>query len=987
MDTRLCLCALALLIAALSATSAEAGITLVKEGRSPYRIVVPRDAIASERHAANELQAFLKQICGATLPIIEDRGPLPPRAILLGNNAYLERVKAGVDFARLGQEGFTIRTVGPHLVIAGGRPRGTLYGVYTFLEEELGCRWFTPKVSRIPRQETIRLGDLDNTQVPRLEYREPFWFDAYDGDWAARNKANSSSARLEEKHGGKIVYEGFVHTFNTLVPPERYYDEHPEYFSEINGKRMKGYYQLCLTNPDVLRITIEGVKEWLKKNPKANIVSVSQNDTGGWCQCANCLKVEEEEGGAHSGPLIRFVNAVAEAIEAEYPHVAIDTLAYQYTRKPCKTRPRPNVIVRLCSIECCFSHPLEEEDTSFKEDIIGWSKLCDRVYIWDYTTTFAHYVLPFSNIEVLQPNVQFFVKHGVKGIFEQGAYQSPGGADAWLKAYLQAKILWDPDCDVERHRWEFMQGVYGKAAGPVDRYLRLMRWHVLDNNIHQPIWIGPESGQAPPELIAKANALFDEAEKLVADDPETLHRVQVARLPIQYVQLTRARVDASKPWTIVGDTYGPGDSPLAKTADQFFAVCAKEKITHLNEGGLHPDKLREQVAPRIYGAKVITLENAALRLRVAPSLGGRILTVEQKAGNRSLIPLPAPNTPGFPAVGGYWESAGFGRGAPGAIQAFQVEGQPAADSVTLTADLGGGLTLRRVIRLTEEAGWRVESTLTNNGEAARPARLRTTLELALGGENVTLEAGGEQMALRIPDDATTATTALAGQTTAESGWTLTGPAGFAVRCQVEGEVLRTLFMNRAVGPTLGVQVLTPEQTLQPKASLSLAATYTVLPAPETEAVKREHTAQIVEVEQDDFSLYREGELSGVRDDPTAADGFAAWMGGNHNEWAIQWPIDHSRLEEGATYEVSAVVRFETKGTSGGAITYGVYGVDTRATLCNGGVSAADARDEWQTVVLGRLKPTGNQYVWLAPTNNAGNIGAVYVDKLILRKVE
>ena len=128
MDTRLCLCALALLIAALSATSAEAGITLVKEGRSPYRIVVPRDAIASERHAANELQAFLKQICGATLPIIEDRGPLPPRAILLGNNAYLERVKAGVDFARLGQEGFTIRTVGPHLVIAGGRPRGTLYG-------------------------------------------------------------------------------------------------------------------------------------------------------------------------------------------------------------------------------------------------------------------------------------------------------------------------------------------------------------------------------------------------------------------------------------------------------------------------------------------------------------------------------------------------------------------------------------------------------------------------------------------------------------------------------------------------------------------------------------------------------------------------------------------------------------------------------------------------------------------------------------------
>jgi len=577
------------LVAWCGVRSLEAGTPLVAQGRSEYRIVVPKDAIPAERLAGTELQAFLKQVSGAELTIVDDSGPVPERAILLGKNAYLPQAKAEIDFAKLGQEGFTLRVVGPHLVIAGGRPRGTLYGVYAFLEERLGCRWFSSKVSRVPKQADITLGELNDTQVPVLEYREPFWWDAFDADWAARNKANSANARLDEARGGKITYTGFVHTFNSLVPPDKYFGEHPEYFSLINGKRMKGYYQLCLTNPDVLRIATEAVKELLRKNPQTSIVSVSQNDTGGWCQCENCKKIEAEEGGAHAGPIIRFVNGVAEAIEKEFPNVAVDTLAYQYSRAPVtKTRPRRNVIVRLCSIECCFAHPLEEEDTSFKRDIVGWSKMCDRLYVWDYVTTFGHYVLPFSNIEVLQPNVQFFVKHGVKGIFEEGAYQSPGAEMAELKAYLLAKILWNPNCDVERHRREFLEGFYGKAGETIDRYLRMVRNYAIEKKIHEQIWIGPTSGHVPPEVVEKADTIFDEAEKAVADDADTLHRVQVARLPIQYVQLSR--LIAQKP----AGGLEPG-SPNARLVERFFAVCAKEKITHLNEGGLRPEAFRQQV--------------------------------------------------------------------------------------------------------------------------------------------------------------------------------------------------------------------------------------------------------------------------------------------------------------------------------------------------------------------------------------------------------
>ncbi|MBI3921687.1 MAG: DUF4838 domain-containing protein [Armatimonadetes bacterium] len=989
MTVRHCCLVTAIVILGAIVTSAHAGIALVSQGRSDYRIVVPREASLTERQAATELQWFLKRISGAELTIVDDRKPIPSKAILLANNSHLRKIGVRIDFPGLGQEGFVIRTAGPHLLIAGGQPRGTLYGVYTFLEERLGCRWFSSKVHRVPHLPTITLDQINDTQVPVLEYREPFWFDAFDANWALRNKSNSANARLDTIHGGKIVYTGFVHTFNSLVPPEKYFDQHPEYFSLIGGKRMKGYYQLCLTNPDVLRITIEAVKGLLRQHPETNIVSVSQNDAGGWCECESCKKVEQEEGGVHAGPIIRFVNAVAEAIEKEFPEVAVDTLAYSYSRQPVtRTRPRHNVIVRLCSIECCFSHPLEEEDTSFKKDIVGWSKMCDRLYVWDYVTTFGHYVLPFSNIEVLQPNVQFFVNHGVKGIFEEGAYQSNGAEMAELKAYLLAKILWNPNCDVERHRREFMEACYGKAADPIDRYLRMVRDYAMQNKIHEPIWIGPTTGHVPPDLVTKANALFDEAETAVAEDPATLHRVQVARLPLQYVQLSRLQSGAPRPWRVHDDVYGPDpDSEQVKLADRFFSVCEKEKITHLNEGAFHPNTLRDQVAPQIYGVKLLTLENAAIRLRIAPAMGGRIVAVEDKIRNRNLAALPTTVTPNFRSMGGYAEAAGYSKYSPGAREPFTVEGQATVDRVALTARFENGLALTRTIQLSkEEPGWTVESTLKNLSDQPRAARLRTTFDLSLGGENVTLAVDGKDTPLTIPAEATETKVACFGSSVSKQAWQLSGPSGAGIQCQVAGEVQRFLFTNHADGPSVSVQTLTREKALQPNETLTLTAGYTLVSATGKPAAKTAHQAAECDVQEDEFTLYREGELSAVREDSTASDGFVGWMGGNHIEWAIQWPIDPSRLQANATYEISAVVRFDVKGREGGACTFGVYDVDKGSGPCGGSLGAADAKTTWQTITVGRLKPEGNQYVWIAPTGNASNVGAVYVDKFVFKQV-
>jgi len=552
-------------------TSATGKLVIADGNVSDYRIVLSNQASPSEQHAANELQAFLKEISGAELPIVTDDTQPGSSEIILGDNAHLRSLNTRIDWEKLGNEGFVIRTVGENLVIAGGKLRGTMYGVYTFLEDHLGCRWFSSKVSDIPKSDRIEIGAIDEVQTPILEYREPFYTDAFDADWAARNKANSNSARLNGGRGGKVAYAHFVHTFYPLMSPSEFFDEHPEYYSEIDGKRTHERAQLCLTNPDVVKIATERVIRWIEEAPSATIFSVSQNDWRGWCQCQECTAIDEREE-SHSGTMLHFVNQIAEAIEKDYPDKAIDTLAYQYTRKPPKyVKPRPNVIVRLCSIECCFSHPLEtcEMNASFKEDIEGWSKVSDRLYIWDYVTNFSHYIQPFPNFDVLKPNIQFFVNHGVKGIFEEGNYSGGGGGElAELRAYVMAKVLWNPDYDAQKAMDEFLEGYYCKAAGPIGEYIDMLHKKVRDDNIHMTIRARPDSEFLAPEIIQRAEELFDEAEE-VADDEDVLHRIQVARLPIQYVQIS---------------TLPETNPKRAAIIDKFFKVVDKTGITNISEG-------------------------------------------------------------------------------------------------------------------------------------------------------------------------------------------------------------------------------------------------------------------------------------------------------------------------------------------------------------------------------------------------------------------
>ena len=567
------------------------------------RVVILRQpgATAAEQTAVRELAGYLQQITGATFQIRDASATnIPDRAIIVGPGPAAQACFPEIALDQFGPEEFVMRTKGRRLLLAGGRPRGTIYAVYHFLQEQCGVRWWTPWATNVPHHATLRIPALAVREKPAFEYREPFWSAGFDPVWKVRNGANGEHNSIPAELGGCIKYKGFAHTFYQLVPPEKYFAAHPEWFSLINGKRTADHAQLCLSNPQLRDFVVGRVEEWLRESPDCQIVSLTQNDWHGACQCTNCRAIDDAQGSP-SGSMIAFVNYVAAKIAPAFPHVAVDTFAYQYTRKPPKTlRPRTNVIVRLCSIECNFRAPLDDpSNAKFLSDLQGWSSICHRLYVWDYVTDFADYVLPHPNWFVLGPNLRLLQKYGVKGVFEEGAYAGPGAEMAELRAWVLAQLLWKPQQDDRALIEEFLDGYYGKAAAkPIRRYLDLMQ--KASKGFYLACYTRPNAPFRSFKVLAEAERLWQQAERAAANDPEKLERVRLAHLPVRFAFLRdwanlRAECRQQKAkW--------PLPESRKAVADAFAEVCqgvpgaAWTQVRVLNEGGLTVERFLQQFA-------------------------------------------------------------------------------------------------------------------------------------------------------------------------------------------------------------------------------------------------------------------------------------------------------------------------------------------------------------------------------------------------------
>ena len=495
--------------------------TLFEDGASSYVIVLDNQATDIERYAAQELRDWLGRVSGAGISIVTE-APVQKRLIL-------ETVdRQGRDDA------FEYYSSGQDIHFVGKSPRGTLYAVYAFLENELGCRWYSKDVSVAPYRDSWSFGRLRRKEAPGIRIRDNCYLDPRTNPvFSARLRNNF--VRIPSPDGKGTIpgsAEGYwgVHALGTHVPVNKYFEAHPEYFCLRDGKRYEGYGQPCLSNPEVLHVTVESVRRIMREQPDYLIYSVEQNDNQLFCQCPECEALAQKYGG-QSGVMVWFVNQVADAVKDEFPDKFIGTFAYQYTRHaPKNIRPRDNVVIRLCSIECCMWHNYDEceQNQAFLKDLQDWGALAPHLYIWDYVTDFAQYCLPVANWKTMQPHINDFQENHAIGILEEGDYQTVSCELREMRTWLLSKLMWNPDADVDALIRDFTEGYYGPAGRYVRDYLALEERILRRPGVHGNCYVHPSDTMFTDEFISEGRRIFAEAKAAVADNQELYNRVETA---------------------------------------------------------------------------------------------------------------------------------------------------------------------------------------------------------------------------------------------------------------------------------------------------------------------------------------------------------------------------------------------------------------------------------------------------------------------------
>ena len=463
--------------------------------------------------AGDTLAKYMKQVTGKAFPVSQEGSGL--------------RLEIGYSSA-LADNGYIIETYENKVTITGNGTRGVIHGVYAFLNKYCGCDWFTSTLYSIPENKSLTIPAGEKTEYkPFFEYTDTDWLSPLDVEYSLANGLNGSPYRtIPDELGGTVEYiSAFCHTLGSqFCSRDTYFKSNPEYFALHNGIRQNE--QLCLTNEDVYKLVLSEVMALLKErhNPEKSlqIISITQADSGEnakMCQCDSC-KAIDEANGSHSGTMITFANRIARAVKAAgYENVAIDTFAYRYTRKaPAQVVPDDNVIVRLCTIECCFAHSLDDaectENVALMQDLKDWSKICNRIYIWDYATNYAHTLGIFPDFGVLQRNVQVFYENNVAGIYEEGNYYMAecDGEFGELRAYLLSRLMQNPYIDYNACMDEFLEAYYGNGWQSIRQFLDMTVEKAIPEGKHLGIYVTmAETLGFDEENIAKADALWEEA--------------------------------------------------------------------------------------------------------------------------------------------------------------------------------------------------------------------------------------------------------------------------------------------------------------------------------------------------------------------------------------------------------------------------------------------------------------------------------------------
>lgn len=552
---------ISILAFALSMAIAQAApVTLVEDGVALGAIHVPARPTLQEQFAAEELQHYLEKASGVRLPMKQGAPERDASAIVVAqvNRLGLVGHSAGRGEAALGVEGVVNRTAGNHVIVAGGGPRGVVYAAYDLLER-LGYRWYWPgEIGEVtPSLPTVAIEDLAVAREPSFVRRHSMGGAADGGadpqwgadvvDWLVKARQNfwlknppgEQYEGFVERRGGSYTKIGSGHNWQHIIPAERYFDTHPEWFPLVKGRR-RPEGQLCLSNPEVLaRLTdyaLQGAAQ-MAQDPSIMFIDMTQNDGYGWCECDACRAIDDRDPSTHADILLWAINQIAETVRERYPEAVLFTFAYAGTAGlPNWITPADNVMIEQTNY--CFNYgasflnPNSGRGTLYKELIDAWAPVTALHGIYEY---FGFYnwleALPVT-LYRLPEEVPYYKQLGVHGFYSETE-------ERWstnhLLYYAFARMWWNHETDVPAMFDEFIRLFYGPAQEPMRRfYLALETSGGPDR-----YWsgdVGNLTSIFPQPLRAQCRVDLDEAKRLAAGDPLVTARLAFVELGWRYTE-------------------------------------------------------------------------------------------------------------------------------------------------------------------------------------------------------------------------------------------------------------------------------------------------------------------------------------------------------------------------------------------------------------------------------------------------------------------
>lgn len=536
----------------------KGGVTLLENGEVKATVVYSDGASESLIAAADFMAATLERMSGSNgVRTAVKEGGESGFSIYVGRTAN----SAVIDLSDVNDDGYRLEIKPEGIYIVGKTDDATRNGIYDFLETHLECMYVSPENTYVPIFPTVKLALEEKTVNPTITWRKVYQYESVQNGWYERLKMNGTIVK-EGENSIELYNEWgtWCHSSFEFVPPEKYFDEHPEYYAKFLGKRRYQFNvlgrtfptHLCYTNEEVYQIAEAELVKRIEANPEVKFWDFSIMDTYfATCRCKECKKFNKE-AGSEMGTLLAFLNRLADASRDDYPDVYLSTLAYQRVKNPPKNmKCAPNLCINVCAFPGTQSYPYSTEggikaSREFAERVVEWGKICDNILVWDYVVNFTHLKLPFPNFEFQKENLEFYLENNIRFVFHQGS-REPMDENAEMRTYLLSRQLWDKDVDLLALAKKYVAVVYGDAAGLVEEYMDTANAAMIESGADLSLYDSPKkhkNGYLAPKLTDKYLELTEKMLEVAENsDMVNVKAVEMLRVNALYAKMTDASWD------------------------------------------------------------------------------------------------------------------------------------------------------------------------------------------------------------------------------------------------------------------------------------------------------------------------------------------------------------------------------------------------------------------------------------------------------------